>query len=172
MRDASHSREEIGRNQNVQRGPSNKDSRWFGIVALFVVLGLVGIAASYSVRNWGLMAKARKLKNPVPSSDEAIAAGRQIYTKHCEKCHGVNGDGKGPKAADLSVAPGDFTDAHKMRTLVDGELYWQITYGRLPMPAFADKMSDEERWQLVDYIRTFSQNVQRPSPAAPATLRP
>jgi mono/diheme cytochrome c family protein len=114
------------------------------------------------------MAKARKLKNPVPSSSEAIAAGRQLYTKHCEKCHGINGDGKGPKAADLSVAPGDFTDAQKMRTLMDGELFWQITYGRLPMPAFADKMSEQARWQLVDYIRTFAQKAQGSPSTVPA----
>ena len=126
------------------------------------------IAASYSVRNWGLMAKARKLKNPVPSSEEAIAAGKQLYAKHCEKCHGINGDGKGPKAADLSVAPGDFTDVQKMHTLADGELYWQITYGRLPMPSFADKMSDESRWQLVDYIRTFAPEEQNSPSAVPA----
>jgi mono/diheme cytochrome c family protein len=114
------------------------------------------------------MAKARRLKNPVPSSAEAIAAGRKLYTKHCEKCHGIDGNGKGPKAEDLSVAPGDFTDVQKMRTLMDGELYWQITYGRLPMPAFADKMSDEARWQLVDYIRTFAQKAQRSPSTTPA----
>jgi mono/diheme cytochrome c family protein len=123
------------------------------------------LAAIYSVRNWGVMARARKLRNPVPPTDEAIVAGRQLYTKHCEKCHGVNGDGKGEKAADLSVAPGDFTDARKMRALTDGELYWQITYGRLPMPAFANKVSEEGRWQLVDYIRIFAQK-EPPSSAA------
>jgi mono/diheme cytochrome c family protein len=114
------------------------------------------------------MAKARKLKNPVPSSDEAITAGMKLYQKHCEKCHGEHGDGKGEKAPELSVAPGDFTDAQKMGGLMDGELYWQITYGRLPMPAFADKVSEEGRWQLVDYIRTFAQKRPGPPSAPPA----
>jgi hypothetical protein len=50
-----------------------------------------------------------------------------------------------------------------MRRRTDGELYWQITRGRLPMPAFEDKLSDLERWQLVDYIRTFADI----SPASP-----
>jgi len=43
-----------------------------------------------------------------------------------------------------------------MRKLTDGELFFQVTKGRLPMPAFADKLSDVERWQVVDYIRTFT----------------
>jgi mono/diheme cytochrome c family protein len=126
------------------------------------------MAAIFSVRHWGAMAKARKLKNPVPATDEAIAAGRQLYVKHCQKCHGEHGDGKGEKAPELSVAPGDFTDAQKMRTLTDGELYWQITYGRRPMPAFADKVGEEGRWQLVDYIRIFAQKAPRSHMAAPA----
>jgi mono/diheme cytochrome c family protein len=44
-----------------------------------------------------------------------------------------------------------------MGRLTDGELYWQTTYGRRPMPAFRDKLSEPERWEVVDYIRTFAQ---------------
>jgi len=42
-----------------------------------------------------------------------------------------------------------------MEQLADGELYWQISKGRRPMPAFANKLSEQQRWQVVDYIRTF-----------------
>lgn len=61
------------------------------------------------------------------------------------------------------MAPGDFTDVSKMRDVSDGELYWQITYGRLPMPAFKDKIDEKGRWELVDYIRTFA---EKNAPAA------
>jgi mono/diheme cytochrome c family protein len=44
-----------------------------------------------------------------------------------------------------------------MSKLTDGELFWKISEGHRPMPAFQGKLSEEERWQLVDYIRTFSQ---------------
>ena len=44
----------------------------------------------------------------------------------------------------------------KWDELADGQLFEEITKGDLPMPAFEDKLSDEERWQLVDYIRTFA----------------
>ncbi len=115
------------------------------------------------MQNWASLAKARKLKNPFPPTSQTLAAGMRVYTEHCRSCHGQYGDGKGEKASELSVAPGDFTDASKMNTLTDGELYWQITKGRRPMPAFADKLSDEQRWQAVDYIRTFEQKPTGPA---------
>jgi len=115
------------------------------------------------MQNWTSLAKARRLKNPIPPAPEAIAAGMEVYRNHCQSCHGRNGDGKGDRASELSVAPGDFTDTLKMNTLSDGELYWQITKGRRPMPAFADKLSEQERWQSVDYIRTFARKPAGPT---------
>jgi mono/diheme cytochrome c family protein len=52
--------------------------------------------------------------------------------------------------------------------MADGELFWQISRGRLPMPAFEDKLSEEARWQVVDYIRTFSEKPADSSPAMPS----
>ena len=123
---------------------------------LFVALGIAAAALIFAMQNWTSLAKARKLKNPFPPTSEAIANGMQTYKNHCQSCHGPFGDGKGDRASELSIAPGDFTDASKMSSLTDGELYWQTTKGRRPMPAFADKLTDEQRWQVVDYIRTFA----------------
>ncbi|HEY6904438.1 MAG TPA: cytochrome c [Candidatus Acidoferrales bacterium] len=141
------------------RTPSSSSKsglRKLGVIAVFGVLGLSALLIVYLARNWSVMAKARKLQNPVLATPEAVAAGKESYREHCQSCHGENGDGKGDKAPELSVAPGDFTDAREMHHYADGELYWQITYGRRPMPAFASKLSEEKRWQLVDYIRTFA----------------
>jgi len=123
---------------------------------LVAVLIVAAAALIFAMQNWTSLAKARRLKNPIPPTTDAIAAGMQVYRNHCQSCHGQYGDGKGEKASELSVAPGDLTDASKMNTLTDGELYWQITKGRRPMPSFADKLSDEQRWQSVDYIRTLA----------------
>lgn len=137
-------------------------------MALFVALGVAVVALAFAMQNWTALAKARKLKNPFPPSSEALAAGMDVYTKHCRSCHGQYGDGKGDRASELSVAPGDFTDASRMNRLTDGELYWQITKGRLPMPAFADKLNEQQRWQVVDYIRTFAQKPTTSESSAPA----
>ena len=75
---------------------------------------------------------------------------------HCARCHGISGDGKSDKADELSVAPADFTDAHKWAGVTDGELYWQVTKGKDPMPGYEDRLSETQRWQVVDYIREFT----------------
>jgi mono/diheme cytochrome c family protein len=134
------------------------------MVTVFVFLAASLVAAIYGARNWGATAAARRLKNPVPATTGSLAAGQQTYREHCQSCHGEKGDGRGEKAAQLAVAPGDFTDTQKMAGITDGELFWQITKGRLPMPAFAGKLSEQKRWQVVDYIRTFA----GPAPQNPA----
>jgi mono/diheme cytochrome c family protein len=151
----------------VQPGQSNKKSRTLLVVAVLVVVGVVALAAVNGARNWSATAAARKLKNPVPATSDSLAAGQQLYREHCERCHGEKGDGKGEKAYELSVAPGDFTDVQKMGRVTDGELFWQITRGRLPMPSFETKVSEEGRWQLVDYIRTFAAKSAGSSSTAP-----
>ncbi|HKV04454.1 MAG TPA: cytochrome c [Candidatus Acidoferrales bacterium] len=150
----------------MQPSRSRRNLRPLGMVVLFVALGIGVLSAVNAARNWSATAKARKLRNPIASAGQALAAGRILYGDHCQKCHGEKGDGKGQKAPELSVAPGDFTDSRKMSRVTDGELFWQITKGRLPMPAFANKMSDEQRWQLVDYIRTFGRQAAGSSPAS------
>jgi mono/diheme cytochrome c family protein len=140
----------------VQPDQSKKKLRPLGILVLLAVLAVAVLIAINLSNNWRTTAAAKRLKNPVPATADAIAAGKQAYGEHCRNCHGEKGDGRGEKAPELSVAPGDFTDAPGMARRTDGELFWQITRGRLPMPSFEDKLSDQERWQLVDYIRTFA----------------
>jgi mono/diheme cytochrome c family protein len=140
----------------VPAAKSNRNTRLLGILALVVILLAAAATIINTARNWSAISAARRLKNPVPPTAEAIAAAKPDYVEHCRSCHGEKGDGKGEKAPELSVAPGDFTDARAMSSRTDGQLFWQITRGRLPMPAFEDKLTDQQRWQLVDYIRTFA----------------
>ena len=144
------------------QGPRKKN-RLVYFIALLVILVVGSVGLMDAVSNWSAVEKAKKLQNPIPPTDAAWGAGMSVYLDHCVTCHGDNGDGKGQKAAQLSVAPSDFTNARKMTGLTDGELYWQITKGRKPMPGFEDKLSLDQRWEAVDYIRSFSQ------PKAPAT---
>jgi mono/diheme cytochrome c family protein len=140
----------------VGAAQSNRNTRLLKILALVVILLAAGATLVNTARNWSAVSAARRLKNPVPPTAEVIAAAKQDYGEHCRSCHGEKGDGRGEKAPELSVAPGDFTDARTMNSRTDGELFWQITRGRLPMPAFEDKLTDQQRWQLVDYLRTFA----------------
>ena len=127
------------------------------------VLAIVALFGSFG--GWSVPASARKLQNPVPATEAALNEGQQNYAKHCKSCHGVNGDGNGERASELSEMPSDFTDAHDMSDSTDGDLFWKITHGHRPMPAFKDKLTDKERWELVDYIRTFAKKSGEPNGA-------
>ena len=142
--------------------PPQKNKLLLIVLIVFVVLAGGGAAFLYFTSDWNAPEQAKKLSNPVPPTEDAIDAGMMNYLDHCKSCHGENGDGKGERAEKLSIAPSDFTDAHAMSLATDGELFWKISRGHRPMPAFRDKLSENERWQLVDFLRTFSQK-----PAAP-----
>jgi len=128
-----------------------------GIFVVFVIVAVAGGTVVYSLSDWTAPDKARQMQNPFPPTPKAVGLGMSTYTDRCQNCHGEDGNGKGERAEKLSVAPSDFTDAHAMGLLTDGELFWKISEGHRPMPGFKGKLTEEERWQVVDYIRTFSQ---------------
>jgi mono/diheme cytochrome c family protein len=128
-------------------------------IALLVVFGLFvafSAQAQDKGKKWVAPESAKKLKNEVKVDDENLAAGKALYIKHCKSCHGGGGKGDGPKAANLEKECGDFTSAD-FKALSDGEIYWITTEGNDPMPTFKKKTSDEERWQMVMYVRTLGE---------------
>jgi mono/diheme cytochrome c family protein len=146
---------------------SGPKSQVLGIFLVFITVAIAGGIIVYSLSDWSAPAKAKAMPNPIPATPQAIGAGMSIYMDRCQNCHGEDGNGKGERAEKLSVAPADFTDAHAMGAQTDGELFWKISEGHRPMPAFEKKLSEQERWQLVDYIRTFSQSaIAAPSAAS------
>lgn len=100
----------------------------------------------------------------LPVTEENLAKGKQIYTERCSFCHGEDGDGNGPVADYLYPRPRDFTLAvFKFRTTRDGDppldrdLYRTISRG-IPgtaMPAWGTLLTEEERWQVIYYIKEF-----------------
>lgn len=140
--------------QHPSRGLSK--STLLGIFTVFFMVAIAGGTVLYSLSGWSAPARAKNLKNPFPSTPEALANARIDYADHCQSCHGANGDGKGERAERLSVAPADFGDAHAMGLHTDGELFWIITAGHKPMPAFREKLTEGQRWHLVDYVHSFA----------------
>jgi mono/diheme cytochrome c family protein len=135
---------------------ASSKSKVLGIFVVFFMVAIAGGTVLYSLRGWSAPARMKNLKNPFPTTPEALASARSDYAAHCQSCHGANGDGKGDRADRLSIAPADFGDAHAMGLRTDGELFWILTEGHKPMPAFRGTMTDEQRWHLVNYVRTFA----------------
>ncbi|GAB4546155.1 MAG: hypothetical protein Kow0063_40430 [Anaerolineae bacterium] len=82
-------------------------------------------------------------------SPDDVAAGQAIYEANCLACHAADGSGQGPGVP-------DFTDVAAMSTKSPQALFDVVSQGRAEMPAFADQLSEEERWQVVDFVRSFS----------------
>jgi mono/diheme cytochrome c family protein len=119
-------------------------------------------------KNWPVPEVARKMKNPVPRTAAAMAAAKAIFNDQCVSCHGETGKGDGPDAMMYDPQPADLSDAHMMSEMTDGEIFYKITEGRKPMPSFKKKFTDEQRWQLVHFVRAFASR----QPHAPTGKKP
>lgn len=105
------------------------------------------------------------LKNPLQNSDAVMDAGEELFMDTsaevpCMQCHGRNGDGRGAMASMFDPPPRNFSCKKTVDGVPDGQLFWIIKNGSpgTSMPAF-DKLSDEEIWQLVYYIRILAKEA-------------
>ncbi len=145
------------------------------------ILGLVGFAAAALLRGWRLALGAGALvavaaggalalpplavdaypttyrTPPVAYQAASIAAGAALFAANCAVCHGATGAGDGPGAAGLPRPPADLRAAHTAQHTV-GDLFWWIGRGipRAGMPAFGARLAEEERWDLINYLRALS----------------
>jgi mono/diheme cytochrome c family protein len=104
---------------------------------------------------WPVPKEYQNMKNPVPNDKETLDIGKSLYSKHCKSCHGTEGLGDGPKAAQLDTPSGDFT-APEFQEQSDGALFYKSWIGRDDMPNFEKKIPDkEDMWSVVHYMRTF-----------------
>jgi mono/diheme cytochrome c family protein len=103
--------------------------------------------------------------NPLPVNADNIAAGEKKFKGEglpvaCTACHGDSGAGNGAMAKMFSPPPRNFTCASTMGEIPDGQLFWIIKNGSIgtSMPAY-NTLSDDTLWQLVMYVRKFSQQT-------------
>ncbi|MGE5520118.1 MAG: c-type cytochrome [Candidatus Dadabacteria bacterium] len=124
------------------------------VLPLVFVVGASFTVAKYN-DPWPVPDKFAKMANPVKSDAAALATGKEVWSKHCQSCHGKTGKGDGPKAAQLKTLPDDFTKAD-IQKQSDGALFYKTSEGREDMPSFKKKISDQDEiWAVIDYIRTF-----------------
>ena len=102
------------------------------------------------------------LTNPLAGDAEATKAGKVIFEASCATCHGPEGHGDGPAAAELEPKPANLADAAMMGELNDAYLFWRVSEGgaiapfNSAMPPWKETLSETERWQVVNYLRTFA----------------
>jgi putative copper resistance protein D len=125
-----------------------------------VAAGLAAIGAGLSVALPPLAIDAYPTtyaRPAVPYTAISIARGLAHYRTHCVSCHGPGGYGDGPAAAGLPRRPADLTAKHAADHTV-GDLFWWLGRGfpQSGMPGFADRLGDEDRWDIVNFLRTLA----------------
>jgi mono/diheme cytochrome c family protein len=103
---------------------------------------------------WTVPANFKSMKNPVAKGDASNKAGMAKYNSMCQSCHGKTGLGDGVKARALKDFPGDFSKAD-FQGQSDGDLFFKTKMGRGEMPKYEGKLTDDEIWNVVNFMRTF-----------------
>ncbi len=117
-----------------------------------LVLSLFAFSNAFNAGENGILA----LQNPIPADAASLARGQKLYQDNCMACHGEAGAGDGPVGITLKPPPANLqihmNDGHS-----DGLLFNWLTNGiqGSAMPAFGGRLTDQERWDTLNYIRTF-----------------
>ncbi|HVN58414.1 MAG TPA: cytochrome c [Bacteroidales bacterium] len=139
--------------------------RSFITIVFLLVAGI-----SVSGQEWTVPADKQGKLSPFRFSGESVKSGEKLYGINCKSCHGT--PGMGNFQANLKPQPPDpATD--KLQNNSDGELYYKISTGRGPMPAFKNSLSPNDLWTLISYLRTFRKGyVQSVAPIIRSSAYP
>jgi len=126
------------------------------IAAALIVFSFKSINVQDEV--WIAPDSAKDIENNVAEKKRASSSkkGGKAYAQRCAFCHGGEGKGDGAAAGRLSPKPANLT-SEMVQIQTDGEIFWKLSQGRGSMPKWESILSEDERWDLVNFIRTLSE---------------
>jgi len=132
----------------------------FHLILVLLSLSLLAFSSPngniYNDQNgaWKAPKEADDLKNPFADNASELVKGKKLYNQMCAVCHGAKGKGDGVAGAALNPKPTNFTLA-SVQAQSDGALFWKLSEGRTPMASYKNTLKEDQRWELVNYLRTF-----------------
>jgi len=92
-----------------------------------------------------------------PSVAPNLSRGQSLYEENCSKCHGLEGDGKGPSAEELDPPPPRSFQEPRMNQLAPHQIFNALTFGveGTEMPSHLESLSDQERWDIAFFVMTL-----------------
>jgi mono/diheme cytochrome c family protein len=105
---------------------------------------------------------AATVRNPVPATADSVARGAALYRTNCVVCHGERGHGDGPVGRKFDPVPVDLNKDYT-QSQADGQLFFTLTRGRVAMPFYRDALSQQERWDVINYVKSEFGN-ESPAP--------
>jgi mono/diheme cytochrome c family protein len=94
-----------------------------------------------------------KLLNPLLPTEENLRKGMQKYDIYCSPCHGYHGVGDARLNGQFPNPPS--LHSEKIRSWGDGHIFYVITQGQNSMPSYSSQLTNEEKWQIVLYVRAL-----------------
>lgn len=134
------------------------------ITILLMTLPLSMMAQS----DWQVSEAKQNQKNPIDYSEESYNAGKVVYLANCKSCHGDPGKNNG---LPLVPKPTDFANQAFQDANTDGSIYNKITDGRATMPAYGAILSEKQRGDVVNYIRSFDANFKAPQASTVTVIK-
>ena len=134
----------------------NKLTIAFGLLVTFMPFSVIHAQS----KPWVAPVQYANLSNPSVASPDKVNAGKVLYQTYCSPCHGTKGKGDGAAAVALTPKPADHTSP-AMANETDGSLFYKISEGRTPMPKYKEAFTEQQRWELIDYIRTLSKTQKK-----------
>jgi mono/diheme cytochrome c family protein len=104
---------------------------------------------------------AQKLTNPVKADDFSLRRGKRLFQVNCQACHGVLDSGTQipAPAGKFLGAPNISDPLYHSRT--DGNIYGTIHFGGMAiMPALGWKLSPQETWDIINYVRSLQKSKE------------
>jgi len=109
--------------------------------------------------DWVISKNIEIKRNPIKRTTNSIFKGKTIFLNNCRSCHGQTGKGDGVIAQYLGKKVPNFFEPDMLKHLneiSDGELFFRISTGNNPMPGFVGALDVEERWHVINYIRSLT----------------
>jgi mono/diheme cytochrome c family protein len=129
-------------------------------IAALMAFNLLAIESFGQQTAWVAPKAADNVKNPLGGNNAKLAETKTLYITNCGPCHGEKGRGDGPAAPGLNPKPADHTST-AVQSQTDGAIFWKLSEGRSPMPGYKKIFSEEQRWELINYIRTLTKNTKK-----------
>ena len=107
---------------------------------------------------------------PIPVDAATLSRGQQRYTIYCVPCHGELGDGKG-LVTNFGMPPPPPYQSDVLRAAPVGHIFDVITNGKGAMLSYASRVSVDDRWAVVAYVRALQINPQAPLQVPPEQIK-
>jgi len=108
-----------------------------------------------AAQKWDIPADKSAKNSYIPFNSSTAKEGEAIFTKNCVSCHG--NPGKGNSLKSLTPIPPDLAGATTQHR-TDGDIFYIISTGRVIMPSFKDVLSDDDRWKVISFLRSYNKS--------------